>query len=189
MQTAGACLLDKRKRPDAGDTPEFGKRQHSGFTGRNNLMHTARCLAAAKPGNGHLPQRAERLHIVRSLVGSLRSFQKVASMELALILLVGAMAVVTTIRHSLPTSDCSFTGVSSTNTVYSIENKTPGSLMLAYLQPHFRSEIARLLLVLDKIPKHERDRVRRDLLDYCHRDALAMLRLVENLEGLPRVAP
>jgi len=27
------------------------------------------------------------------------------------------------------------------------------------------------------------------LLDYCHRDALAMVRLVENLEGLARVAP
>ena len=32
---------------------------------------------------------------------------------------------------------------------------------------------------MDKIPKHERDRVRRDLLDYCHWDALAMVRLVE----------
>jgi hypothetical protein len=50
-------------------------------------------------------------------------------------------------------------------------------------------EIARLLFVVDKIPKHERDRVRRDLLDYCHRDALAMVRLVETLEGLARVAP
>ena len=49
-------------------------------------------------------------------------------------------------------------------------------------------EIARLLFVVDKIPKHERDRVRRDLLDYCHRDALAMVRLVETLEGLARVA-
>jgi hypothetical protein len=42
---------------------------------------------------------------------------------------------------------------------------------------------------VDKIRKHERDRVRRDLLDYCHRDALAMVRLVETLEGLARVAP
>jgi hypothetical protein len=42
---------------------------------------------------------------------------------------------------------------------------------------------------VDKIPKHDRDRVRRDLLDYCHRDALAMVRLVETLEGLARVAP
>lgn len=47
-------------------------------------------------------------------------------------------------------------------------------------------EIARLLFVVDKIPKHERDRVGRDLLDYCHRDALAMVRLVETLEGLAR---
>jgi hypothetical protein len=52
-----------------------------------------------------------------------------------------------------------------------------------------RGEIARLLFVVDKIPRHERDRVRRDLLDYCHRDAMAMVRLVENLEGLARVAP
>src|SRR5256712_7146739 len=37
---------------------------------------------------------------------------------------------------------------------------------------------------VDKIPKHERDQVRRDLLDYCHRYALAMVRLVETLEGL-----
>ncbi len=29
----------------------------------------------------------------------------------------------------------------------------------------------------------------RDLPDYCNRDALAMVRLVENLEGLARVAP
>ena len=50
-------------------------------------------------------------------------------------------------------------------------------------------EIAQLLFVVDKIPKHERDRVRRDLLDYCHRDVLAMVRLVETLEGLARVAP
>jgi hypothetical protein len=52
-----------------------------------------------------------------------------------------------------------------------------------------RVEIARLLLVVDKIPKHEPDRVRRDLLDYCHRDALALIRLLETLEGLARVAP
>jgi hypothetical protein len=42
---------------------------------------------------------------------------------------------------------------------------------------------------VDKIPKHERDRVRRDLLECCQRDALAMVRLVETLEGLARVAP
>src|SRR5215813_9495233 len=52
-----------------------------------------------------------------------------------------------------------------------------------------RVEIARLLFVVDKIPKHERDRVRRDLLDYCQRDELAMVRLVETLEGLARVTP
>ena len=38
--------------------------------------------------------------------------------------------------------------------------------------------------VADKIPKHERDRVRQDLLDDCHRDTLAMVSLVETLEGL-----
>ena len=42
---------------------------------------------------------------------------------------------------------------------------------------------------VDKIPKHERERVRRDLPDYCHRSALAMVRLVETLEGVARVAP
>jgi hypothetical protein len=42
-------------------------------------------------------------------------------------------------------------------------------------------EIARLRFVVDKIPQHEPDRVRRNLLDYCHRDALAMVRLVETL--------
>ena len=47
-------------------------------------------------------------------------------------------------------------------------------------------EIARLLFVADKIPKHERDRVRKDLLEYCHRDTLAMVRLVETLESLTR---
>jgi hypothetical protein len=50
-------------------------------------------------------------------------------------------------------------------------------------------EIARLLFVMDKIPKHERARASRDLVDYRHRDALAMVRLVETLEGLARVAP
>jgi hypothetical protein len=49
--------------------------------------------------------------------------------------------------------------------------------------------MAQLHFVVDKSPKHERDRARRDLLDYCHRDALAMVRLVETLEGLARVAP
>ena len=35
----------------------------------------------------------------------------------------------------------------------------------------------------------ERDRVRRDLLDYCNWDAPAMVRLVENLESLTRAGP
>jgi predicted RecB family nuclease len=48
-------------------------------------------------------------------------------------------------------------------------------------------EIARLLFVADKIPKHERDRVRQDLLDYCKRDTWAMVRLVERLRELARV--
>lgn len=45
-------------------------------------------------------------------------------------------------------------------------------------------EIARLLFVAGKIPRHERDRVRRDLLDYCERDTWAMVRLVERLGEL-----
>ena len=45
-------------------------------------------------------------------------------------------------------------------------------------------EIARLLFVADKIPKHERDRVRSELLDYCERDTWAMVRLVQRLEEL-----
>jgi hypothetical protein len=57
------------------------------------------------------------------------------------------------------------------------------------VRPNDASKIARLIFVVDTIPKHERDRVRRDLLDCCHRDALAMVRLVETLEGLARVAP
>jgi predicted RecB family nuclease len=48
-------------------------------------------------------------------------------------------------------------------------------------------EIARLLFVADKVPKHERDRVRQDLLDYCKRDTWAMVRLVERLKELARV--
>jgi hypothetical protein len=47
-------------------------------------------------------------------------------------------------------------------------------------------EIARLLFVADKIPKHERDRVRKELLDYCERDTWAMVRLVEQLRTLAR---
>src|SRR6058998_1173094 len=48
-------------------------------------------------------------------------------------------------------------------------------------------EIARLLFVADKIPKHERDRVRKELLDYCERDTWAMVKLVERLKELARV--
>src|SRR5206468_2005573 len=45
-------------------------------------------------------------------------------------------------------------------------------------------EIARLLFVADKIPKHERARVRQDLLDYCQRDPWAIVKLVERLREL-----
>jgi Domain of unknown function(DUF2779) len=45
-------------------------------------------------------------------------------------------------------------------------------------------EIARLLFVADKIPKHERDRVRQELLDYCERDTWAMVKLVQKLREL-----
>ena len=44
--------------------------------------------------------------------------------------------------------------------------------------------IARLLFVADKIPRHERDRVRQDLLAYCERDTLALVRLLERLRSL-----
>jgi hypothetical protein len=47
-------------------------------------------------------------------------------------------------------------------------------------------EIARLLFVADKIPQHERDRVREELLDYCERDTWALVRLLEVLQGLAR---
>ena len=47
-------------------------------------------------------------------------------------------------------------------------------------------EIARLLFVADKIPKHERDRVRKELLEYCERDTWAMVRLVERLRELAK---
>ncbi len=47
-------------------------------------------------------------------------------------------------------------------------------------------EIARLLFVADKIPKQERDRVRKELLDYCERDTWAMVKLVERLRELSR---
>ena len=45
-------------------------------------------------------------------------------------------------------------------------------------------EIARLLFVADKIPQHEKDRVRQDLLDYCERDTWAMVKLLERLREL-----
>jgi Domain of unknown function(DUF2779) len=45
-------------------------------------------------------------------------------------------------------------------------------------------EIARLLFVAGKIPRHEHERVRRDLLNYCERDTWAMVRLVERLREL-----
>ena len=45
-------------------------------------------------------------------------------------------------------------------------------------------EIARLLFVAHRIPEEERDRVRRDLLEYCGRDTWATVRLVERLRGL-----
>src|SRR6184192_3525734 len=47
-------------------------------------------------------------------------------------------------------------------------------------------EIARLLFVADKIPRHERDRVRQDLLNYCQSDTWAMVKLVERLRELGR---
>jgi len=47
-------------------------------------------------------------------------------------------------------------------------------------------EIARLLFVADRIPRHERDRVRHDLLAYCERDTWAMVRLLERLRELAR---
>jgi predicted RecB family nuclease len=45
-------------------------------------------------------------------------------------------------------------------------------------------EIARLLFVAGKIPRHEHDRVRKDLLNYCERDTWAMVKLMEKLEEL-----
>ena len=47
-------------------------------------------------------------------------------------------------------------------------------------------EIARLLFVAGKIARHEHDRVRKDLLDYCERDTWAMVKLLEKLEKLVR---
>jgi uncharacterized protein DUF2779 len=48
-------------------------------------------------------------------------------------------------------------------------------------------EIARLLFVAGRIPRHEHDRVRQDLLDYCERDTWAMVRLLERLRELAGV--
>lgn len=48
-------------------------------------------------------------------------------------------------------------------------------------------EIARLLFVAGKIPAEERERVRKDLLDYCERDTWAMVKLLENLRALASV--
>ena len=45
-------------------------------------------------------------------------------------------------------------------------------------------EIARLLSAAHKIPVEERDRLRRDLLDYCERDTWAMVRLMGRLQEL-----
>jgi predicted RecB family nuclease len=45
-------------------------------------------------------------------------------------------------------------------------------------------EIARLLFVAHRIPAHERDRLRQDLLDYCERDTLATVRLMARLREL-----
>src|SRR5712691_5251934 len=45
-------------------------------------------------------------------------------------------------------------------------------------------EIARLLFVAQKIAPEERDRVRKDLLDYCERDTWAMVKVLEKLRDL-----
>jgi hypothetical protein len=45
-------------------------------------------------------------------------------------------------------------------------------------------EIARLLFVAQKIAPEERDRVRKDLLNYCERDTWAMVKLLERLREL-----
>lgn len=44
-------------------------------------------------------------------------------------------------------------------------------------------EIARLLFVAGKVPRAERERVRRDLLAYCRRDTWAMVKLLERLRS------
>jgi hypothetical protein len=45
------------------------------------------------------------------------------------------------------------------------------------------------LFVADKIPRHERDRVRQELLDYCERDTWATVRLLEELRKLAGLPP
>jgi predicted RecB family nuclease len=45
-------------------------------------------------------------------------------------------------------------------------------------------EIARLLFVAGKIKKEEHDRVRQDLLNYCERDTMAMVKLLQRLGAL-----
>ncbi|MBV6521884.1 MAG: hypothetical protein MNPFHGCM_02028 [Gemmatimonadaceae bacterium] len=45
-------------------------------------------------------------------------------------------------------------------------------------------EIARLLFVADRIPRDERQRVRKDLLDYCERDTWGTVRLLEVLRAM-----
>jgi hypothetical protein len=45
-------------------------------------------------------------------------------------------------------------------------------------------EIARLLFVAQKIAPEERDRVRKDLLNYCERDTWAMVKVLEKLREL-----
>ena len=49
-------------------------------------------------------------------------------------------------------------------------------------------EIARLLFVAGKIRPADRDRTRRDLLDYCERDTWAMVKLLERLRELATAA-
>jgi predicted RecB family nuclease len=49
-------------------------------------------------------------------------------------------------------------------------------------------EIARLLFVAQRISPEERDRVRKDLLDYCERDTWAMVKLLERLRELAGAA-
>ena len=48
-------------------------------------------------------------------------------------------------------------------------------------------EIARLLFVADRIPAHEKERVRADLLAYCKQDTWAMVRLLEEMRKLAGV--